>query len=343
MTLNLTLLIKRLLIIFLIVAGLILAKEFLVPLAIGSVLATLLLPLNNWLEKYRISRLLAAFISILILCLVTFILVSLLSWQINSLITNFVLIKDKLFLMGSNTQVYIFEHLGITKSKQWAILNSEQPSIASTIQIIFSSLSNILKNYFLILMYVFCLLYYRQHLKQFLLKLFPLVQQNKANEIIHSAALVSQQYLVGLTKMIVCLWIMYGLGFSILGIQDAIFFAILCGFLEIVPYIGNITGTILTLLVAAVNGASYQLLGGVFFTYIIIQFIQGWLLEPLIVGHQVKLNAFATIVALILGELIWGIAGVFLAIPLIAILKSTCDQIEPLKPYGFLLGEIKSK
>ena len=343
MSLNLTLLIKRLLIIFLILAGLILAKVFLIPIAIGCVLATLFLPFNKWIEEYGISRLLAAFISVLILCLGTLALAALLSWKINDLIIDIVLIKEKIFLSGAKIQVYLFEHFGISETKQWAILNSEQPSITSSIQLIFSSLSSILTTYFLILMYAFCLLYYRHHLKQFLLKLFPISQQVDADKIIHNAALVSQQYLVGLSKMIVCLWLMYGVGFSLIGIQNAIFFAILCGFLEIIPYIGNITGTILTLLVATVNGASYQMLIGIFIIYISIQLIQGWLLEPLIVGRQVKLNAFATIVALIVGELIWGIGGIFLAIPITAILKTTFDQIEPLKVYGFLIGEVKSK
>jgi predicted PurR-regulated permease PerM len=74
-----------------------------------------------------------------------------------------------------------------------------------------------------------------------------------------------------------------------------------------------------------------------------VQFVQGWVLEPLIVGSQVKINPLSTIVALILGELVWGIPGIFLAIPLVAMLKIVCDNIESLKPYGFLIGETEKK
>ncbi|HLC83420.1 MAG TPA: AI-2E family transporter, partial [Bacteroidia bacterium] len=77
--------------------------------------------------------------------------------------------------------------------------------------------------------------------------------------------------------------------------------------------------------------------------YGMVQFIQGWVLEPLIVGSEVKINPLFTIIALVIGGLIWGIPGIFLAIPLIAMLKIVFDHIEPLKPYGFLIGEIQSK
>ena len=176
--------------------------------------------------------------------------------------------------------------------------------------------------------------------KKFILKLFLPEQQNEMEKVIFSATHVSQQYLVGLSKMIVCLWVMYGIGFSIVGVKNPLFFAVLCGLLEIVPFIGNLTGTALTVLVASVNGASLAMLGGIVLTYGTVQFIQGWVLEPLIVGAQVKINPLFTIIALVLGELVWGIPGVILAIPLTAMFKIVCDHIEPLKPYGFLIGEI---
>jgi predicted PurR-regulated permease PerM len=143
--------------------------------------------------------------------------------------------------------------------------------------------------------------------------------------------------------MIVCLWIMYGIGFSVIGVENAIFFAVLCGLFEIVPFIGNIAGTTLTVLVTALHGGNPTTLIGIVITYGIVQFIQGWVLEPFIVGSQVKINALFTILALVIGELIWGIPGIILAIPILAIFKILCSHIEPLKPYGFLIGEIETK
>ncbi|HXU26955.1 MAG TPA: AI-2E family transporter, partial [Bacteroidia bacterium] len=184
---------------------------------------------------------------------------------------------------------------------------------------------------------------YRDHIKNFFLKFSNPNQQNEMTQVVYGAARISQQYLVGLTKMIICLWIMYGIGFSLIGVKNALFFAFLCGLLEIVPFIGNLTGTTLTILVAAVQGGSLPMLVSIGGTYALIQFIQGWVLEPLILGPQVKINPLFTIIALVVGELVWGIAGIFLAIPLLAMFKIVCDHIEPLKPYGFLIGEVESK
>jgi hypothetical protein len=210
-------------------------------------------------------------------------------------------------------------------------------------RLVFGSLADVFKNLILVLVYFIFLLFYRSHLKNFLLKLSVKSQRDEMEQIIHSCTQVTQQYLLGLSKMIVCLWIMYSIGFSIIGVENAIFFAILCGLLEIVPFVGNITGTTLTVLVTALHGADFPTLVSIVITYIVVQFIQGWVLEPLILGPQVKINPLFTIVALVLGELLWGISGIILAIPLTAILKIICDHIGPLKPYGFLIGSIENE
>ncbi len=114
----------------------------------------------------------------------------------------------------------------------------------------------------------------------------------------------------------------------------------LCGLLEIIPYLGNIIGTSLTVLIAAVNGATTELLISIIITYGIVQLIQTLIFEPLILGPQVKINPLFTIVALVVGELLWGIPGLILAIPLTAIAKIVCDHSKPIKRYGFLIGEM---
>ena len=208
-------------------------------------------------------------------------------------------------------------------------------------QLVLGSVAYLFATTILILVYFVFLLYYRNHIKNFLIKITKPNQQEEMHLVIFSATHISQQYLLGLSKMILLLWIMYGIGFSIIGVENAIFFAILCGLLEIVPYVGNITGTIVTILFAAIHGGNPTLLIGIIITYGIVQFIQGWVLEPLILGPQVKINPLFTIIVLVLGQLVWGIPGIILAIPLTAILKIICDHIEPLKPYGFLIGEIE--
>lgn len=342
MTTSLSSVIKKLAIIFLVVSGLYFAQEFLIPLCIGGILATLFLPFCNWIEKRKIPKGIAVFISLLGLLLLIFIIISLLGYQISALINDFEILKEKAVEAGTKIQKYIFDTLNISINEQYTILKKEQPSYGNIVQMMLGSMTSFLSSIILILVYFVFLLYYRNHIKNFLVQLVAKPKQAEMQEIIQKVASVSQQYLIGLSKMIFLLWLMYGIGFSVLGIENAIFFAILCGILEIVPFVGNITGTTLTVLVAAMNGSDANVLLGIVIVYGIVQFIQGWVLEPLIVGSQVKINSLFTILALVLGELIWGIPGIILAIPLTAMFKIVCDYIEPMKPYGFLIGEIET-
>lgn len=341
MTTSTTSILKKLLILFLIIAGLYYAKAFIMPLAIAGVVATLFLPFCRWMEEMKVPKGLAVLVCLLVLLLVLAGIGALLGWQISELTNDSALLKQKAINIISQIQEYININLGISNEKQSQLLKSEQPPLTVIVQMIAGSLAKIVTNFILVLAYIFLLLYYRRHIFHFIVKLAQLSQQKEMEQVVRSIAQVSQDYLLGLTKMIICLWIMYGIGFSILGVKNALVFALICGLLEIIPFVGNITGTTLTILVAAAQGASILMLAGIVGVYILVQLIQGWILEPIILGKHVKINPFTTIIALVLGELIWGIPGVFLAIPLIAMVKIVCDHIESLKPYGFLIGEIK--
>ncbi|PZX92066.1 AI-2E family transporter [Flavobacterium aquariorum] len=334
---------KKLFLFFLIITGLYYGKVFLMPFVIGGILATLFLPFCNWMEKKKIPKGIAVFLCFFTLFLFLSGLVALLSWKISEVINDITLLKDKASDTVVFIQKYIYSHFNISIEEQYKILKEEKPSYSNMVQMLLSSLAVTLTNLILVTAYFLFLLYYRSHIKQFILKLTAISEQQAMEQIIHKVANVSQQYLIGLSKMIVCLWIMYYIGFSFIGLENALFFAILCGFLEIIPFVGNITGTALTILIAAMHGGNLILIGGIAITYGVVQFIQGWLLEPLMLGPQVKINPLFTIIALVLGELLWGIPGIILAIPLTAMLKIICDHVETLKPYGFLIGEIESK
>ncbi len=333
---------KKLLILFLVFAGLYFAKDFLIPLSIGTVLATLFLPMSKWLEGKKIPKGLAALLCLLTLLLFISVIASLLVWQISDLANDVELIRRKALETLINAQQYLVIHLGISTERQLQFIKNEEHSFAGLMQSMAGSLSYIFTSFILVLAYIFLLLYYKGHLRKFFVKLFPAEQQEVMEEVVDSAAHVSQQYVVGLSKMIFCLWIMYSIGFSIAGVQNPILFAVMCGLLEIIPFVGNFTGSSLTLLVAAVHGAGLPMLLGIALTYGSVQFIQGWILEPLIVGRQVKINPLFTIIALVIGELVWGIPGIILAIPLTAIFKIVCDHVDELKPYGYLIGEIET-
>lgn len=329
-------------VLFIIIAGtaiLYFGKQLLVPPVFALVFAMLLIPLSSRMEKAGMNRSLAAVICILILISVFVVIFYLLSWQLATVIHDLPHMKERFLEITRQLQSYIASHTGIDADQQTKMIKNA--GTGNTIDLLTNSTGGILGilfNIILVLVYIFLMMCFRKHLMQFIIKAVPGTQKENIANLIHEAGQVSQQYLIGLALMIMMLWVMYGIGFSIIGVKYAIFFALLCGTLEIVPFIGNLTGTTLTILMGVIQGGDIKLILGILITYQLVQFIQSYILQPLIVGKGVNLNPFFTIVSIIIGDAIWGVAGMILAVPLFGMFKIFCDHFEALKPYGFLLG-----
>lgn len=328
---------------FLIVGTIYFAKPFLVPLCFGGLLAMLFLPLNRWFESKKIPKGLSILLCIIIfLGLITGI-IWLISWQISDLASESTDIENKIRKMSSEAKEYIGTHFGISKKQQEKIITEQTEQNGGMLSNLGSSLTGFVVHFILVLVYIFLFMFYRRRIKTFILQLISSQQKKNTETIIHDIEKVSQQYITGLGMMIVCLWIMYSIGFSIVGVKYAVLFAIICGLLEIIPFIGNLTGTLLAILMVVIQGGGTGMILGVVITYLIVQFLQTYLLEPLVVGAEVNINPLFTIIILVVGELIWGIPGMVLAIPLLGIVKIICDHIPSLKPYGYLIGSDRKK
>ena len=343
MTIDSNRIIKSLVILFLVVAALVLAKPFLVPLAIGALLAMLFVPICNWLEAHKLPRVVSSFIALVMVLIIVAAIVAVLAWQINGLAEDAPKIKQHITQLYNQFTAYISNTLGVSKGTQEKMMADQKGTATSRFTAFIGSIGYTFIDCILVLVYMVLLLLYRRHIKQFVLKLVSAEKQAETETILIQASGVSQQYLAGLAKMVACLWIMYSIGFSIAGIDSAIFFAVLCGLLEIIPFVGNLTGSAITVLVTVAQGGDVGMIAGIMITYGTVQFIQSWFIEPIIVGPQVRINALATIAALVVGELIWGTPGMILAIPITGMLKIFFDHVPALKPYGFLIGEVKEK
>jgi predicted PurR-regulated permease PerM len=331
---------------FLVIAAAYFAKPFLVPLCFGGLLAMLFLPVSRWLERKGFAKGLAILTCVIVFVAIVTGIVWLITWQVTDLASDVTNIEQKVNKMIGELKQFVNKKFGISPKQQDELLKSNGASSAGAtgmLSNIGSGMMSFLVDFILVLVYIFLLMYYRGHIKKFVLQLIPAREKANAEEIISGIQKVSQQYLTGLSLMIVGLWIMYSIGFSIVGVQFAVFFAILCGLLEIIPFVGNLTGNILAVLMVIIQGGSTGMIVGVLITYAIVQFFQTYILEPLVVGAEVNINPLFTIIVLVAGELVWGIPGMVLAIPLLGIVKIICDHIEPLKPYGFLIGKEKKK
>lgn len=323
-------------------AGLYFAAEFLIPVALAAVFSMLFIRLSNWFESKNISRGFSALLCVLIFLVAIGLIIFLLSWQLAGLTENMDSMKHRLTTALSDLQHWLQEQFGITKKTQNTMVKSQTQNgtgdAGGMMAGFAAGLMGILVNTVLVIVYMFVFLLYRSHLKKFILKLVPGEDKTKTDGIVHKAGKVAQRYLSGLGAMIGILWVMYGVGFTIAGVEGAIFFAVLCGILEIIPFVGNLTGTSITVLAVLAQGGDSKTVIGVLIVYGLVQFIQTYILEPLVVGEQVNINPLFTIMVIVLGETVWGIAGMILAIPLLGIVKIICDHIPGLQPYGFLIG-----
>ena len=320
-------------------AGLYFASPFLIPLTLAAVLSMVFIRLCNFFERRGMSRGYASLVCILLFVVAMGLIVLLLSIQLGSLAENLDGMEKRIVGMLESLKSWVNETVGIKKAEQQkAIEEGTKGKSGGMILAFAAGLMGILVNTILVLVYMFLFLSMRGHIKKFILKLVPKKENADTSEVIHQTGKVSQKYLSGLAAMIGVLWVMYGIGFSIVGVESAIFFAVLCGLLEIVPFVGNLSGTGLTVLAVMAQGGDGRMVVGVLVTYLLVQFIQTYILEPIIVGEQVNINPLFTIMAIVLGELLWGVAGMILAVPLLGMAKIICDSYPHLQPYGFLIG-----
>jgi predicted PurR-regulated permease PerM len=303
----------------------------------------LFLPLSLWFESKKIPKGLSILFCILIFLGIIAGIVWIISWQVSDLTSEASDIENKIRKMVKEVEEYVRNNFGISPKQQEQIISEQAQANSTMFSSIGTFLTGFIIDFILVMVYIFLFMFYRKRIKAFVLQLVSSQQKKNAETIIHDIEKVSKQYITGLGLMIACLWIMYSIGFSIVGVKYAVLFAIICGLLEIVPFVGNLTGNLLTIAMVVIQGGGIGMVVGVVITYLLVQFLQTYLLEPLVVGAEVNINPLFTIIILVAGELVWGIPGMVLAIPLLGIVKIICDHIESLKPYGYLIGSDRKK
>jgi predicted PurR-regulated permease PerM len=329
---------------FLLCGGLYLAKGFLIPITFAVLLGMSLVPLCSWFEKKGLCKALSALLCVFLFLIFISGVITLLSFQVVNLTQDVDQIAAQLNKVAAKIQEYVHYKLGIPVAQQNQMMKEQGFSsiVAAKIAFAANSIMSLFAKLLLVVVYIFLFIYYRSHLEKFVLNMVSINNREKTKEILSSSSRVSQQYISGLAIMIGILWVMYGIGFSIIGVKQALFFAVLCGVLEIMPYIGNITGTFLTAVMAFSQGGG-DMVFWVILVYGVVQFTQTYILEPLVLGARVSINPLCTIVIIVIGEMIWGIAGMILAIPILGVVKIICDNISSLQPFGLLIGEVKHR
>jgi len=322
-----------------------LGKPVFMPLAIAGMFALVLMPFCKWLEKKGCPTVVAAIICGLVFTLLIAGIILFIVWHVQHIATDFSDIKQHFTDYMHGFRRFLHDRFGMdTLKKDSPLPIPVQPNtdgIGKMATLLMSVVISFAIDLLLILVYMIMLLALRHKIKVFILRLSSLDSKGKTEVVLTQSAQVVQQYLLGLSMVIGCLWIMYSIGFTLVGVHNPFFFAILCGILEIIPFVGNMTGSTLTSLMALSQGGGFNMVMGVLVTYALIQAIQFYIISPLVMQTQVNIHPIFTILVLFAGDLVWGIPGMILAIPALGIIKIVCDHIEPRQPVGHLLGENK--
>lgn len=334
-----------------IIYGMYILQDLLIPLTFAGIFALLLLPVCQFLERFRFPRWLAITVAILLTIGALILLFYLVYIQIMDFEEILPQLTEKAEKYFSEVQTFIRRNFHISKLQQKAegkkyvteFLKSNSNILGNTL----STTTGLLGNLTLIPLYIFLLLLYRDFIKVFFYKAFNSVSSHRVNVVLKKIKNVVIDYMVGLIMVIGIIGILNTVGLYILGIDHAIFFGFLASFLVLIPYIGIAIGSLLPIMFALITKGPLNAVG-VASLFFAIQFLEGNFITPYIVGTKVSINSMAAIISLILFSSLWGMGGLVLALPLTAIIKVIFDSVDGLKPFGFLLGDadhadVKSK
>jgi predicted PurR-regulated permease PerM len=328
---------------FVIFTILYIAKRIIVPLIFATIIAIVLHPVVNFFVRLRINRILAIAITLLLTFLVLGGFGLILFSQANRFSESWPILVEKFTSMLNSTISDAADYFNkdpqmihdwITKT-QGELINTSSAAIGQTIVI----LGNGLLVLFLIPFYVFMILFYKPILIEFIRRLSGSNYETRVKEIVTQIKTVIQRYLVGLVIEAVMMAVMNTIALLMLGIEYAFILGILAALLNVIPYVGGIIAVALPMMVALVTKSSPLYALYVLIAYYIIQLIDNHYIVPYVVASKVKINALFSVIVVLVGNALWGIPGMFLAMPILAIVKLICDHIEPLKPWGFLLGD----
>ena len=319
-------------------------KGIVVPIVFATIIAILLNPMVEFLIKYKISRLMAIVLTVSVGFIITAILAYFILSQAAMLSESLPQFKEKFSLMLSDCIGWIAEHLNIPKSKIYQWLDTTEMDIINNGSAIIGTsliaIGGVLVLLLVIPVYVFMVLFYKPLLLEFVFQLFKKEENGILDEVLVETKTLIQSYLIGLLIEAVLVAILNSVGLLFLGIEYAVFIGIVGALLNIIPYIGGIIAVGIPMLMAL---ASQQPLDAIWVLglYGVVQFIDNNIIVPRIVASKVRVNALVSIIVVLIGGALWDIAGMFLALPVTAIIKVICDRIEPLKPFGFLIGDNK--
>jgi AI-2 transport protein TqsA len=317
-----------------------LAADLIFPLLFAAIFAIMLHPVEQWLLRHRVPPLLAIGLTVVLGVVSLLGLLYFIYTEAMHLGTQLPVFRAKLLEVSHQLTQWLNARFGITNQKLLGYLNEASSRAAGLLGGTLTAVSGLLVVATLIPVYIFLLFLYQRRLVDFLTQVFSGRRRDSGvAEVLSQSKAAIQSYMVGLLIEGGIVAVLNVVGLLVLGIPYALLLGVLGALLNFIPYIGGLIAIALPVLMAFVTKPGYGHALGVVAVYMAIQFIDNHFLIPRIVASKIKVNALVAIVGVLVGNAIGGVAGMFLALPIIAILKIIFDRIESLRPWGQLLGD----
>lgn len=328
--------------VILIVIALYFAKPLLIPMSYGLLLAVILFPMCKKLEQHGWPRSLAITTALLTVIALFAGLLSLLVVEINLFSKDIPALRQKLLSTMPAFQQWLSETTGISLQSQSSWWQDAFHSIiANPFGIIKNTVSATAATFvtlFLIPIYTALFLYNRSVFVQFLIRVTPPDYKERLPRILEQATGTYSKFIKGMVFVYLIVGTLNSTGFFILGIEHAILFGVLTALMTIIPYVGIIISSLLPLTIAWLTKDSIWYPIGVIVVLSFVQYLEANIIFPKVVGAQLNISTWATLVAIIIGGLLWGISGMILFVPFIGILKIVFEQFPGGQVFNILLA-----
>ena len=309
---------------------------FLIPIAFGVLWAFLVGPVHKKLTDKNVNKYLSAVLSVSIIVAFFTVLLSVFGWQINELIEKSDKIEEVLVEKQNQIQHFVKTNMGITFKEQGEYFKNFSKSLRENAAAFLGGTTTAITSFFLSLIYAILLLSERKRFRAFLMRVSD--RKERARKTAMETSEVVQSYLSGKLIVIALLSIAYAIGFLIAGIPYAVLLSIFAAFLSFIPYVGNLIGGTIAMIITLATGGTTTDLMLIFIIMSVAQIVESYILEPWIVGSNVDLNPFFAIFSVIAMSTLWGPAGAVIALPMAGAIRIILGKMEEYEDVGYLMS-----
>ena len=322
-------------------------KNIIAPLLMAFFISIVLLPIYRFFKRKKFPEVLAIVMAILALAILAGLIIWFFSSQVTRLIADFPDIKKNVTAHLNSLSAWINQKTDFSTEKQLTLIDEQSNKLldyaGGMLGGAATSLGSIFVFFGLLPIYIFLMLFYKNLLLRFVFLWFPQDTHAKVEDVMRETQLIIKSYLIGLLIQISYITVLLGGILMIIGIKHALLIGVIFAILNLIPYVGALIGNIIGVLLTLTSSQEVWPIFAVLITIAIVQFLDNNILMPRIVGSKVKINALASIVGVIIGGSIAGIPGMFLSLPVIAVLKIIFDRTENMRQWGVLLGDEQPK